>query len=206
MIPAMSEPRQPKCSRCRHHGFIIRKKGHSRCCPFSGCECWKCGLITRRTQVNALQRNLSRTRDRPRNPKPRADRRAAGDPAAAAGTRDPDGLGPDVRNQRPDPRGEPGSGPDGRDVPTCLPPPPLPQLLSPLSSRSSLAPPPDLLLHLPFLPALPAGLYDDLCRPLMIPHFLSYPAPPAEDCRLVFLPLHPAPEAPPAGCGSNSRA
>lgn len=119
MIPAMSEPRQPKCSRCRHHGFIIRKKGHSRCCPFSGCECWKCGLITRRTQVNALQRNLSRTRDRPRNPKPRAGRRAAGDPAAAAGTRDPDGLGPDVRNQRPDPRGEPGSGPDGRDVPTC---------------------------------------------------------------------------------------
>ncbi|XP_016521085.1 doublesex- and mab-3-related transcription factor C2-like isoform X2 [Poecilia formosa] len=150
MIPAMSEPRQPKCSRCRHHGFIIRKKGHSRCCPFSGCECWKCGLITRRTQVNALQRNLSRSRDRPRNPKPRAGCRAAGDPAAAAGTRDPDGLGPDVRNQRPDPRGEPGSGPDGRDVPTCKnflfllllflsssPPCPAPPWLRPLTSCST---------------------------------------------------------------------
>ncbi|MEQ2285951.1 hypothetical protein AMECASPLE_037193 [Ameca splendens] len=36
-------------------------------------------------------------------------------------------------------------------------------------SSSSFPSSSDLLLHLPYLPPVPAGLYDGLCRPLMIP-------------------------------------
>uniref|UniRef100_A0A8D0ASI4 DM domain-containing protein n=1 Tax=Sander lucioperca TaxID=283035 RepID=A0A8D0ASI4_SANLU len=49
--------RQPKCTRCRHHGILVPKKGHMKYCPFLKCECWKCHLITQRTRITALQRN-----------------------------------------------------------------------------------------------------------------------------------------------------
>ncbi|MED6248149.1 hypothetical protein ATANTOWER_027667 [Ataeniobius toweri] len=240
MVTAMSEPRQPKCSRCRHHGIITRKKGHSRCCPFSGCRCWKCGLLTQRAQVKALHRNLSRTRKHVENPDKRPGPRTTGEPAASAGPRDPESLDLDVWSHRHDPKGEPESGSHSRDAPDALvhvgdsgQPAPLPQLLSPIMTCSSSSFPSssDLLLHLPYLPPVPAGLYDGLCRPLMIPHILqgvmSYP-PPAEvrpqgsyavwknlqkDCRLVFFPLHPpppppngSPEAPPAASAHKYRA
>ncbi|XP_059206751.1 doublesex- and mab-3-related transcription factor B1-like [Centropristis striata] len=51
-------PRRPKCTRCRHHGIIVPQKGHMKSCPFLKCDCWKCYLITQRTQLTALQRNL----------------------------------------------------------------------------------------------------------------------------------------------------
>uniref|UniRef100_A0AAV2K301 DM domain-containing protein n=1 Tax=Knipowitschia caucasica TaxID=637954 RepID=A0AAV2K301_KNICA len=53
-------PRQPKCTRCRHHGLVVPQKGHAKKCPFSRCCCWKCRLITERTRINAMQRQLER--------------------------------------------------------------------------------------------------------------------------------------------------
>ncbi|KAG7500231.1 doublesex-and mab-3-related transcription factor B1-like [Solea senegalensis] len=60
---SVSKPRrQLKCSRCRHHGFVVPQKGHVRLCPFLQCGCWKCQLITQRTRLTVQQRNLSRVR------------------------------------------------------------------------------------------------------------------------------------------------
>lgn len=59
------QPRQPKCTRCRHHGIIVPQKGHIKFCPFLNCDCWKCYLITQRTRLTALQRNLNRTKNKP---------------------------------------------------------------------------------------------------------------------------------------------
>ncbi|KAI4818177.1 hypothetical protein KUCAC02_011536 [Chaenocephalus aceratus] len=39
---ASTAGRQPKCTRCRHHGIIVPQKGHVKSCPFVTCECWKC--------------------------------------------------------------------------------------------------------------------------------------------------------------------
>ncbi|XP_036001569.1 doublesex- and mab-3-related transcription factor 1Y isoform X1 [Fundulus heteroclitus] len=207
----MSEPRQPKCSRCRNHGVFTRKKGHSRC-PFSGCECWKCGLLTQRTQVSALHRNLDRARNHKTGPEPpRPGPGPAAGPGASAGALDPERMGTEARSRRTEPGGEPGS--DSRDVPSCLvhvgdsgqpvppppPPPPHLQLLSPTFSSSSLPSPPDLLLYLPCLPPGHAGLYEGLCRPLMLQEVTHYPALPAEDCRMIFFPFHLPPPPPPDG-------
>lgn len=63
MSSPTSDPRQPKCSRCRHHGIVIPKKGHTKLCPFRSCECWKCYLITQRTRTVALHRNLAKARN-----------------------------------------------------------------------------------------------------------------------------------------------
>ncbi|XP_034748163.1 doublesex- and mab-3-related transcription factor B1-like [Etheostoma cragini] len=57
--------RQPKCTRCRHHGIIVLKKGHMKYCPFLKCECWKCHLITQRTRITALQRNPKKKLNNP---------------------------------------------------------------------------------------------------------------------------------------------
>ncbi|XP_029929847.1 doublesex and mab-3 related transcription factor 3, truncated-like [Myripristis murdjan] len=56
-----AQPRQPKCARCRNHGILVPQKGHMRHCPFVSCSCWKCCLITQRTKIMALQRNLRRS-------------------------------------------------------------------------------------------------------------------------------------------------
>lgn len=62
---AAEQPPGPKCNRCRHHGIIARLKGHAKRCPFLGCCCWKCDLITQRTQITTLQRGTnSQSRNR----------------------------------------------------------------------------------------------------------------------------------------------
>ncbi|XP_056149800.1 doublesex- and mab-3-related transcription factor B1-like [Lampris incognitus] len=53
--------RQPKCARCRHHGFVVPQKGHMKNCPFVDCICWKCYLVTQRTKIMALQRRMKRS-------------------------------------------------------------------------------------------------------------------------------------------------
>ncbi|TKS89096.1 Doublesex- and mab-3-related transcription factor A1 [Collichthys lucidus] len=50
---ASKQPQEMKCSRCRHHGIIVPKKGHTKFCPFLSCDCWKCYLITQRNQQKA---------------------------------------------------------------------------------------------------------------------------------------------------------
>ncbi|XP_054461656.1 doublesex- and mab-3-related transcription factor B1-like [Anoplopoma fimbria] len=64
-MSAAEQPRQPKCTRCRHHGIIVPQKGHIKLCPFLKCDCWKCYLITQRTRITALQRHLKKA---PNNP------------------------------------------------------------------------------------------------------------------------------------------
>ncbi|XP_029022373.1 doublesex- and mab-3-related transcription factor 1-like [Betta splendens] len=61
-VPEVSaEPsRRPKCTRCRHHGIVIPQKGHVKSCPFLGCACSKCLLVTERTRIATMQRNLRR--------------------------------------------------------------------------------------------------------------------------------------------------
>lgn len=60
---AAEVPRQPKCTRCRHHGIVVPQKGHVKLCPFLKCACWRCFLITERTRITALQRNLKRAEE-----------------------------------------------------------------------------------------------------------------------------------------------
>ncbi len=50
--------RNPKCARCRNHGFIVQLKGHSGKCQFKQCLCWKCSLINERTRILASQRRI----------------------------------------------------------------------------------------------------------------------------------------------------
>ncbi|XP_041914176.1 doublesex- and mab-3-related transcription factor A2-like [Alosa sapidissima] len=54
-------PRNPKCARCRNHGFVVPLKGHSGKCQFFSCKCWKCSLITERTKIMATQRRLKKS-------------------------------------------------------------------------------------------------------------------------------------------------
>lgn len=62
-----AEQRQPKCTRCRHHGIIVPRKGHLKSCPFLKCECWKCYLVTQRTRITARQQNPKKTPNNPQN-------------------------------------------------------------------------------------------------------------------------------------------
>ncbi|KAL2097765.1 hypothetical protein ACEWY4_006972 [Coilia grayii] len=57
---AQKEPRNPKCARCRNHGFVVPLKGHAGKCQFFSCKCWKCSLITERTKIMATQRRLKK--------------------------------------------------------------------------------------------------------------------------------------------------
>lgn len=75
--------RNPKCARCRNHGFVVQLKGHAGKCPFSPCDCWKCSLITERTKIMAIQRRMGKNQkdkylssSSPKETQPQASRRA----------------------------------------------------------------------------------------------------------------------------------
>ncbi|XP_044027537.1 doublesex- and mab-3-related transcription factor B1-like [Siniperca chuatsi] len=244
MVAAAEKPRQPKCTRCRHHGIIVPQKGHMKYCPFLKCDCWKCYLITQRTRITVLQRGLKRTQNKEQRPcapgKPTAEGTCSASapdggarPSSTPGlTCPPSGAAPepvaanawrplDLRI-RPAAGGEDVAGLDSRKVlpfasseeGPCRPTPfngpyfgefgqtaPLPVIHFPFRMSghypSSYACP-NFLLNMPWLPPVPAGLYNDgLCGPLMFPHFQSgavhYPPPPEPghpaDCRQVFFTL-----------------
>ncbi|XP_041868524.1 doublesex- and mab-3-related transcription factor B1-like [Melanotaenia boesemani] len=248
----LADPRKPKCSRCRYHGIVIPKKGHAKFCPFLRCVCWKCSLITERTRVTRVQRNLTRvpnTGTAKQGPgsggaKPAAAETSSArppgdaDPGDTSGPVCPPGETPelpapvvrspvDLRSRRPDPGGEPGTGLESRDDPPGAsnserfselgPAFPLPlHVPFPMSGycHTSYPPPPHVLLHLPYLPPVPAGLYDGLCGPLMFPPLqqgaLQYLPPPETtppaDCRPVFFthqPPLPPPDSIPGGAAPS---
>uniref|UniRef100_A0A3B3T7E9 DM domain-containing protein n=1 Tax=Paramormyrops kingsleyae TaxID=1676925 RepID=A0A3B3T7E9_9TELE len=66
--------RNPKCARCRNHGFIVQLKGHAGKCEFHHCACWKCSLITERTKIMAFQRRIKKSQ---------AEEAEPGEPASA---------------------------------------------------------------------------------------------------------------------------
>ncbi|KAK2830680.1 hypothetical protein Q5P01_018611 [Channa striata] len=89
VLPAAADdeqPRVPKCSRCRHHGIIVRQKGHTKLCPFLRCHCWKCLLIAERTRITALERSMMKVQHRARSTGPDRGRRAAAEGACSAST------------------------------------------------------------------------------------------------------------------------
>uniref|UniRef100_A0A3B4FCU1 DM domain-containing protein n=1 Tax=Pundamilia nyererei TaxID=303518 RepID=A0A3B4FCU1_9CICH len=99
--------RKPKCARCRHHGIIVPKKGHTKICPFLKCQCWKCYLITERTKIAALQREMKRAMKETRPGARRVN--AQGD--KAFGTSNPDGGAPSTSEPMcPPPGGSPEKG------------------------------------------------------------------------------------------------
>ena len=72
-------PRRPLCARCRNHGQRSPLKGHKHLCPYSACECERCGLISARRRLLAAQGALRRGAPRsppppPPPPPPAADR------------------------------------------------------------------------------------------------------------------------------------
>ncbi|XP_072227191.1 uncharacterized protein [Leuresthes tenuis] len=223
MPPSLTEPKQPKCSRCRHHGIIIPKKGHTKFCPFLHCECWKCFLISQRTRVSNLQRNLTRARNvesakqRPgaRGAAPAAEGTSgASDGGATSGQvypqcasgGTPECAAPcawspvDLRSCRPEPGGQPVGGLDNRDV---LPRASRRDSGSSCSGERGQAVP----LPLPFPFSMPAHYPCSYpLPPQVLLHLPSFPAVPSglHDGSLMFPPFqYPAPlePAPAADCG-----
>ncbi|KAJ4928024.1 hypothetical protein JOQ06_015824 [Pogonophryne albipinna] len=242
---ASTAGRQPKCTRCRHHGIIVPQKGHVKFCPFVTCECWKCYLITQRTRITAVQRNLKKVPNKEQPPSavkqqaegtftnsapeggarpsgtyglmcPPSDgapKRAAStawtphDPrsrAAAAGGEEVSGVDSGkVLSFASSAEGPcpPFDGPYFGEFGQTLPMSHFPfRMSAPFPGRY--APYPNLLFNMPWLPPMPAGLYNDGLQgsPLMYPYLplgaVHYPPPaePAADCRQVFFTLQPLPE------------
>ncbi|XP_070777555.1 doublesex- and mab-3-related transcription factor 1Y-like [Enoplosus armatus] len=238
MVAAGEQPLQPKCTRCRHHGIIVPQRGHIKYCPFLKCDCWKCYLVTQRTRITALRRNLKRTQEqrpcahtgvvtpaavegtccasapdggaRPSATSGLTCPSSGGGPEPAAATASWSPLDlrsrPGLESRKVLPSASSEEGP-------CKPfsPPyfsefgqtaPLPVIHFPFwmpgHYPSSYAPCPNFLLNMPWLPPVPAGLYNNgLCGPLMPPHFqpgtVRYPPPPepgpAADGRQVLFTL-----------------
>lgn len=107
---------KPKCARCRHHGIIVPKKGHTKICPFLKCQCWKCYLITERTKIAALQREMKRA---VKETRPGARRvNAQGD--KAFGTSNPDGGAPSTSEPMCPPPAYPWSRPEAGGQPESV--------------------------------------------------------------------------------------
>lgn len=107
---------KPKCARCRHHGIIVPKKGHTKICPFLKCQCWKCYLITERTKIAALQREMKRAMKETRPGARRVN--AQGD--KAFGTSNPDGGAPSTSEPMCPPPAYPWSRPEAGGQPESV--------------------------------------------------------------------------------------
>ncbi|XP_068567514.1 doublesex- and mab-3-related transcription factor C2-like isoform X2 [Cebidichthys violaceus] len=201
-VTAAEQPRQHKCSRCRHHGIIVQQKGHVKSCPFLKCDCWKCYITTQRTHVTALQRSLRKASKNPQNKEQRlgvhtavsAVKPAAEETCSPSAT-DEEGLSAALGTKgAPERPAATGSKASSEEEPRTRfnapyfgefgPAAPLPVLQVPWMSGypSGYEPCPNLLLNRPWWPPVPTGLYNSgLREPLMFPHFqpsaLHYPPP-----------------------------
>ncbi|XP_047460286.1 doublesex- and mab-3-related transcription factor B1-like [Mugil cephalus] len=214
LVDGAAQPRRPKCARCRHHGLVIPKKGHTKSCPFLGCDCWKCYLITQRTRISALQRNAKTDKGKAGEASAAAKGTSSapsggGTSGGATGSGGPSTGSPFDLRVRPDR--------DSRDMVVLasteksLNPSyfgelgrtgPLPVNPFPYGLPGHYSAHPDFLLNMPWLPPVPAGLYNNnngLCGPLMFPYIqpgpVHYPPPPEPgppaDCRQVFFTIRP---------------
>ncbi|XP_076829250.1 uncharacterized protein LOC143475316 [Brachyhypopomus gauderio] len=86
--------RNPKCSRCRNHGFVVQLKGHAGKCPFRPCRCWKCTLISERTKIMATQRGFKK---RQREDKMSAEKAEVTPAVSTEDETGPRGSGADLR-------------------------------------------------------------------------------------------------------------
>nr|XP_020452985.1 doublesex- and mab-3-related transcription factor B1-like isoform X1 [Monopterus albus] len=242
MVSAAEKPRQPKCTRCRYHGIIVPQKGHMKRCPFLKCGCCKCNLVTERTRIATLQRNLKRAENaviriksqnkqqRPCDHTAVSLRNPADEGACAFSATDGDVGLSEVAEAPLDLRCKPAAGREhvaGLDSRCVLPfpssegwctsfsapyiselgqPVPLPFIHFPFGvpsyCLSSYVPCPNVMLSVPWLPPVPAGLCEDgLQGPLILPQIQQgavhhspppEPGPPAES-RKVFFTLQPPP-------------
>ncbi|XP_073339244.1 uncharacterized protein [Pagrus major] len=241
---SVAQPRKPTCTRCRHHGIIVPRKGHVKLCPFLECSCWRCYLITQRTRITALHRSQGGGQHPPQDTeqhpcartsevRPKAEGTGSGSApdGGAHQSATPTGIlicqpsgGAAAAAGRPlDLRSRPAAvddeGPasasseEGSDAPDftrfgpTAPPPVIHfPFRMPALCSSKFAPYPNFMFNMPWVPPVPAGLYNNaLFGPQMFPHFQSShlhyppppePGPPADWGQIFFtLPSPPAPES-----------
>ncbi|XP_008291535.1 doublesex and mab-3 related transcription factor 1-like [Stegastes partitus] len=192
MSPSKEEPRLSKCARCRHHGVLTPKKGHTKSCPFLRCDCWKCSLSTQRTRITAAHRDVVRD-GQGRERRRRAGTGASGANGSSSGSTPERGARSSAPSGPPERAAQDAGGPShsGEFGQTA----PLPVVHFPFWMPGyypgGYSAPPHLLFTMPGFPPVPAGLYSgDLCGPMMFPHFQQ---------GVVDQPPPPEPGAPAAG-------